>query len=144
MLRVAIPNKGTLSEPARAMLRESGYYAASNSRELVVHDPDNDADFFFLRPRDIATYVGEGTLDVGSHASGAAAQSHRPERAGVVLGLHRTEVPHDFGRLGRCRGRTGRRLDQLARQMQSEDVVRAGSVCRQARGDGRAATSSRR
>ncbi len=65
MLRVAIPNKGTLAEPARAMLREAGYYAASSSRELVVHDPDNDAEFFFLRPRDIATYVGEGTLDVG-------------------------------------------------------------------------------
>ena len=65
MLRVAIPNKGVLSEPARAMLREAGYYAASSSRELVVHDPDNDAEFFFLRPRDIATYVGEGTLDVG-------------------------------------------------------------------------------
>lgn len=65
MLRVAIPNKGVLSDPARAMLREAGYYAASSSRELVVHDPDNDAEFFFLRPRDIATYVGEGTLDVG-------------------------------------------------------------------------------
>ena len=65
MLRVAIPNKGVLSEPARAMLREAGYYAASSSRELVVNDPDNDCEFFFLRPRDIATYVGEGTLDVG-------------------------------------------------------------------------------
>ncbi len=65
MLRVAIPNKGVLSDPARAMLREAGYYAASSSRELVVNDPENDAEFFFLRPRDIATYVGEGTLDVG-------------------------------------------------------------------------------
>lgn len=65
MLRVAIPNKGTLADPARAMLREAGYYAASASRELVVHDPDNDVEFFFLRPRDIATYVGEGTLDAG-------------------------------------------------------------------------------
>ena len=65
MLRVAIPNKGQLAEPAREMLREAGYYAASSSRELVVHDPDNDADFFFLRPRDVATYVGSGTLDIG-------------------------------------------------------------------------------
>ncbi len=30
-----------------------------------MHDPDNDVEFFFLRPRDIAIYVGEGTLDLG-------------------------------------------------------------------------------
>jgi ATP phosphoribosyltransferase len=65
MLRVAVPNKGQLSDPAREMLREAGYAAAANSRDLVVQDPENDVEFFFLRPRDIATYVGEGTLDVG-------------------------------------------------------------------------------
>lgn len=65
MLRVAVPNKGQLSDPARDMLREAGYTAAANSRELVVQDPENDVEFFFLRPRDIATYVGRGTLDVG-------------------------------------------------------------------------------
>jgi ATP phosphoribosyltransferase len=31
----------------------------------VVQDPDNDTEFFFLRPRDIATYVANGQLDVG-------------------------------------------------------------------------------
>ena len=65
MLRVAVPNKGQLSDPARDMLREAGYAAAANSRELVVQDPENDVEVFFLRPRDIATYVGRGTLDVG-------------------------------------------------------------------------------
>ncbi len=65
MLRVAVPNKGQLSDPARDMLREAGYPAAANTRELVVQDPENDVEFFFLRPRDIATYVGRGTLDVG-------------------------------------------------------------------------------
>ena len=47
------------------MLREAGYTAAATSRELVVQDPENDVEFFFLRPRDIATYVASGTLDVG-------------------------------------------------------------------------------
>ena len=65
MLRVAIPNKGQLSEPARDMLREAGYTAVATTRELVVQDPDNDVEFFFLRPRDIAVYVGEGKLDLG-------------------------------------------------------------------------------
>jgi ATP phosphoribosyltransferase len=65
MLRVALPNKGQLAEPARDMLREAGYLRSSGQRDLVVQDPDNDVEFFFLRPKDIAIYVGEGTLDLG-------------------------------------------------------------------------------
>ena len=65
MLRVAVPNKGSLSEAAAAMLAEAGYRQRRDTRELVMVDPDNDIEFFFLRPRDIAVYVGQGTLDVG-------------------------------------------------------------------------------
>lgn len=65
MLRVAVPNKGMMSEPARAMLTEAGYLRSASVRDLLVHDPENDVEFFFLRPRDIAIYVGEGTLDLG-------------------------------------------------------------------------------
>jgi ATP phosphoribosyltransferase len=65
MLRVAVPNKGQLSDPARQMLREAGYLRAGDLRDLVVADPDNDVEFFFLRPRDVAIYVGTGTLDLG-------------------------------------------------------------------------------
>ncbi|MCC5948549.1 MAG: ATP phosphoribosyltransferase [Nitriliruptoraceae bacterium] len=65
MLRVAVPNKGTLADPSSAMLREAGYRQRREGRELVLADPDNDVEFFFLRPRDIATYVGAGQLEVG-------------------------------------------------------------------------------
>jgi len=65
VLRIAVPNKGSLSEPAAAMLKEAGYRQRRDSRELVLPDPDNDVEFFFLRPRDIAVYVGSGTVDVG-------------------------------------------------------------------------------
>lgn len=65
MLKVALPNKGQLAEPARAMLQEAGYLRAASTRDLVVHDPENDVEFFFLRPKDIALYVGEGTLELG-------------------------------------------------------------------------------
>lgn len=65
MLRIAVPNKGSLSESASEMLRECGYRQRRDSRELVLSDPDNDTEFFFLRPRDIAVYVGSGRLDVG-------------------------------------------------------------------------------
>lgn len=65
MLRVAVPNKGTLSQEAAEMLREAGYRQRRDPRELVLADRENDVEFFFLRPRDIAVYVGAGTLDVG-------------------------------------------------------------------------------
>jgi ATP phosphoribosyltransferase len=65
VLRIALPNKGQLSDPAREMLREAGYPAAHGARELVVQDPVNDCEFFFLRPRDIAIYVANGQLDIG-------------------------------------------------------------------------------
>ena len=64
-LRVAVPNKGQLAEPARAMLIEAGYLHNAGLHDLVVHDPQNDVEFFFLRPKDVAIYVGEGTLDLG-------------------------------------------------------------------------------
>lgn len=65
MLRIAVPNKGSLAEPASLMLGEAGYRQRSDPKDLVLADPDNDVEFFFLRPRDIAVYVGAGTLDLG-------------------------------------------------------------------------------
>jgi ATP phosphoribosyltransferase len=65
MLRVAVPNKGTLSGPSAQMLREAGYRQRREDRDLVCRDEANDIEFFYLRPRDIATYVGSGDLDLG-------------------------------------------------------------------------------
>jgi ATP phosphoribosyltransferase len=65
MLRIAVPNKGSLSDATVEMLREAGYRTRRDAKELVVADPDNDVEFFYLRPRDIAVYVGSGTVDAG-------------------------------------------------------------------------------
>ncbi|MFI6818095.1 ATP phosphoribosyltransferase [Nonomuraea sp. NPDC050328] len=65
MLRLAVPNKGALTEAAQLMLKEAGYRTRRDSKELVLIDQDNSCELFFLRPRDIAVYVGEGTLDAG-------------------------------------------------------------------------------
>lgn len=65
MLRVAVPNKGILSESAVDMLKEAGYAVRRDPKDLHVVDTANDVEFFYLRPRDIATYVGAGSLDIG-------------------------------------------------------------------------------
>lgn len=84
MLRIAVPNKGSLSAPASQMLIEAGYRQRRDPRELVLTDAENDVEFFFIRPRDVAVYVGAGTVDVGITGrdllldSGADATEHRP------------------------------------------------------------------
>ncbi len=65
VLRIAVPNKGSLAEAASTILAEAGYRQRTDPKDLVLSDPDNAAEFFYLRPRDIAVYVGEGTLDLG-------------------------------------------------------------------------------
>lgn len=65
MLRVAVPNKGILSDTAIVMLKEAGYATRRDPKDLHVIDTENDVEFFYLRPRDIATYVGSGSLDAG-------------------------------------------------------------------------------
>jgi len=65
MLRIGLPNKGTLAEPTAVMLREAGYRQRTDPRDLVLIDPESGVEFFYLRPRDIATYVAEGQVEVG-------------------------------------------------------------------------------
>jgi ATP phosphoribosyltransferase len=87
MLRIAVPNKGSLAEPASQMLVEAGYRQRSDSRELVLLDADNDTEFFFLRPRDIAIYVGSGRLDVGITGEDLLLDSGAPAEPIMPLGF---------------------------------------------------------
>jgi len=110
LLRVAVPNKGALSQTATAMLRESGYRQRQDTVELRLVDTENGVEFFYLRPRDIALYVGEGQLDVG--ITGRDLLLDSGAKAVEALSL-------EFGRATfRFAGPAGRftSLDQLAGQ----------------------------
>jgi ATP phosphoribosyltransferase len=65
MLRIAVPNKGSLAEESIAVLKEAGYRQRTDSRDLVLIDNENGVEFYYLRPRDIAIYVGSGELEAG-------------------------------------------------------------------------------
>jgi ATP phosphoribosyltransferase len=85
LLRIAVPNKGSLSLSASEILREAGYRQRDDSKQLTLTDAENGVEFFYLRPRDIALYVGEGTLDVGITGRDLLADSGA--KAEEVLGL---------------------------------------------------------
>jgi len=87
MLRVAVPNKGALSESAAEILSEAGYRRRSDPKDLTVIDPVNGVEFFFLRPKDIAIYVGSGQLDFGITGRDLAAESEAPVHERLALGF---------------------------------------------------------
>lgn len=87
MLRVAVPNKGALSESAAEILSEAGYRRRSDPKDLTVVDPANNVEFFFLRPKDIAVYVGSGELDLGITGRDLAQESDAPVRERLALGF---------------------------------------------------------
>jgi ATP phosphoribosyltransferase len=88
-LKVALPNKGSLAEAASQILREAGYRQRSDARDLSFIDPENGVEFYYLRPRDIATYVGSGELAIGITGRDLLQDSN--SEAVEVLGL-------DFGK----------------------------------------------
>lgn len=90
MLRVAVPNKGSLSESAVSILAEAGYRTRTDSRDLTVLDPANQVEFFFLRPKDIAIYVGSGELDLGITGRDLALDSGAPVKERLALGFGRS------------------------------------------------------
>ena len=65
MLKIAVPNKGSLADASIAILKEAGYRQRVDSRDLILTDPENGVEFYYLRPRDIALYVGTGELEAG-------------------------------------------------------------------------------
>ncbi|MDX1872821.1 ATP phosphoribosyltransferase [Mycolicibacterium sp. 120266] len=87
MLRIAVPNKGALSESAAEILSEAGYRRRTDPKDLTVVDPANNVEFFFLRPKDIAIYVGSGQLDLGITGRDLAAESDAPVRERLALGF---------------------------------------------------------
>ena len=89
-LKIAVPNKGALSEASITMLREAGYRQRVDVKDLVLYDADNAVEFYYLRPKDIAVYVGEGTLDLGITGRDMLIDSGSPADEILALGFGRS------------------------------------------------------
>jgi ATP phosphoribosyltransferase len=129
MLRVAVPNKGALAESASEMLVEAGYRRRHDHRDLTVFDPTNEVEFFFLRPKDIAVYVGSGELDLGITGRDLALDSGAPvtERLGLGFGAStfRYAAPAGSG-LNSVRDLAGKRLATAYPRLAREDLAKHG------------------
>lgn len=112
MLRIAVPNKGSLSQGAIDMLAEAGYRQRRSSRDLQVPDVDNDVEFFYLRPGDIATYVASGDLDLGVTGRDLAVDSEAEVEEVLALGFGRSTFRYAAhpGAVDSVAGLDGRRI----------------------------------
>ena len=140
MLRIAVPNKGALSAASSQLLCDAGYQARRESRELVVADLENDIEFFFLRPRDIAVYVGTGRLDLGITGRDLLIDSGTSAEELVPLGFGQSAFHYaapagtvtDVAQLDGCRIATSFpglvRSDLAARGVRAQIVTLDGAV----------------
>jgi ATP phosphoribosyltransferase len=87
MIRIAVPNKGSLADASIAILKEAGYRQRVDARDLVLLDPENGVEFYYLRPRDIAIYVGSGELEAGITGRDLLIDSGAPAKEILNLGF---------------------------------------------------------
>lgn len=141
MLRVAIPNKGTLADPAAMMMREAGYRQRSDPRDLSMLDEENTIEFFYLRPKDIATYVGSGELHLGITGADLMHESGSPVESVLRLGFgaskFRFAAPENpDGREWTIKGLEGKKIATSYPRLVRAHLARNGVSCEIIRLDG--------
>jgi len=127
-LRVAVPNKGALSESAVDILSEAGYRRRTDPKDLTVIDPHNNVEFFFLRPKDIAIYVGSGELDFGITGRDLARESRASVHERLALGFGSSSFRYaaPAGRDWKIEDLAGRRIATAYPNLVREDLAARG------------------
>jgi ATP phosphoribosyltransferase len=145
MLRIGLPNKGTLAEPTAVMLREAGYRQRTDSRDLVLIDPDSGVEFFYLRPRDIATYVAEGQVEVGITGRDLLLDGGAPAVEVLPLDFGRATFRYaaEPGSLDSLDGLAGRRIATSYPGLVTRDLAERGISADIVRLDGAVETAIR-
>jgi ATP phosphoribosyltransferase len=128
MLRIAVPNKGALSQGATDMLTEAGYRQRRSSRDLQSVDADNGVEFFYLRPGDIATYVASGDLDLGITGRDLAVNSRAEVEEVLALGFGRSTFRYAArpGTVDSIAGLDGKRIATSYPGVVQRDLERQG------------------
>ena len=138
MLKIAIPNKGSLSDESKTLISEAGYSCKRYSRELKVVDAQNKVEFIFLRPRDIAVYVQNGIIDLGITGRDLALDSEAEVSELLPLGFGRSSfcyaVPEES--LLTPEGFQGKRIATSYPALVAQDLKKRGIDARVVKLDG--------
>lgn len=92
MIKIALPNKGQLFEPTVDLLTSCGYTISKTPKSLTSLDPENNVEFYFLRPGDIPLYVANGLLDAGITGKDFAAEKQQTPTLLLDLNYGRSKL----------------------------------------------------
>ena len=133
MIRIAIPNKGVLCQPALQMLGKAGFAALDSPQEtLCARCEDSRVEYLFVRAQDVTKYVESGAAYAGITGLDMVMEGGGKVRKILDLGFGGCEValavPEDSG-IKSAAGLEGKRvatkLPNIAREYLSRNGIRA-------------------
>ena len=111
MLRIALPNKGRLSEDTRELFNDAGLEVRSSGERALTASLGGEFEAIFVRAQDIPEFVADGAADVGVTGWDLVNESGRELTSHLDLGFGRCRL------VVAAREDSGvRTLDDLARQ----------------------------
>lgn len=117
MFRLALPNKGRLSDDARSLLSDAGLEVRASSERALVASLGDDFEALFVRARDIPEFVADGAADAGITGWDLVEESGRAVDSALDLGF------------GRCRLVVAAREESGVRSLADlQDGTRVASV----------------
>jgi ATP phosphoribosyltransferase len=100
-MRLALPNKGRLAEPAVELLRSAGLDFELSERRLSASVANADLELLFVRTEDVAEYVADGLVELGLTGADLVAEHGGELRTVLPLGFGACSlvlaVPRDAG-----------------------------------------------
>ncbi len=86
-IRIALPNKGRLSEKALALFEQAGLRAAFTADRALVASLGDDFQAIFVRAADIPEYVADGAAEMGVTGADLVSESGRDVEEILDLGF---------------------------------------------------------
>ena len=92
MLRIAIPNKGRLSEDARGLFADAGLEVRASGDRALTASLGGEFEAIFVRAQDIPEFVADGAADVGVTGWDLVCESGRELRELLDLGFGKCRI----------------------------------------------------
>lgn len=87
MLKIALPNKGRLSEEARELFNDAGLEVRAQGDRALTASLGGEFEAIFVRAQDIPEFVADGAADAGVTGWDLVSESERPLDSRLDLGF---------------------------------------------------------
>jgi len=91
-IRIAIPNKGRLSEQTLELFEQAGLKAAFRADRALIASLGEDFQAIFVRAQDVPEYLADGAAELGVTGSDLVRESGRDVRQVLDLGFGRCRL----------------------------------------------------